>query len=205
MERGGENGRVTGRASPRSPAASHPSSAGAEPNPDRIVELCAVRVGTEEYLIDLRRVREILQLLPVIVVPRTPPTIEGVVNVRGNIIPVVDVRKRLSSTSIPGTRGKVLVIDIAGRTLGLIVDGVSEVLRIPRSAIGPPPPMLSAGGPRLFLGVCGQREGTSGRGGAGARGISHRLRLLLNVKALIDPGVSNFELARQSEGEAVKT
>jgi purine-binding chemotaxis protein CheW len=161
-----------------------PASNGAGPRED-VVELCAFRVGDEEYVIDLRRIREILQPGPVTSVPRAPDGIEGVMSVRGDVIPVVDVRKRLGVTPQPRARSKVLVVTIAGRVLGLIVDAVIEVVRTPRSAIGPAP--LLVPGPRLFLGVCGARE----RRPAGLprstapRGAS-RLRLLLNVKALLE-------------------
>ncbi len=150
--------------------------------PSQVVELCAFRVGSEEYVLDLRRIREILQPLPVTPIPRGPEFLEGVMNLRGEAIPVVDVRKRLGAAP-SSARPKVLVGNVAGRLLGLLVDAVSEVLRIPRSAIGPPP--LLAAGPRLFLGVCGARERhAASPPGAGAR---ERLRLLLNVKALLEP------------------
>ncbi len=131
-------------------------------------------------MIDLRRIREILQPLPVTPVPRAPEFLAGIMNLRGDVIPVVDVRKRLGA---PGAsaRSKVLVVNVAGRLLGLVVDAVAEVVRIPRSQIGPPP-LLAAAGPRLFLGVCGSRERSGGQGAA-----CQRLRLLLNVKALLDP------------------
>jgi chemotaxis signal transduction protein len=117
--------------------------------------------------------------------------VDGVVNLRGEVIPVVDVRKRLGLCPRPGARAKVLVVDVAGRTLGLVVDGVSEVVRLPRSDIGPPPVLVAAAGPRLFLGVCGVGGERRAPGSAGTRapvkGAPERLRLLLNVKALFEP------------------
>src|SRR5512133_2679963 len=138
-------------------------------NPDDpVVELCAFRVGDEEYVIDLRRVREILNPTEITAVPRAPEGIEGVMNVRGNVIPVVDVRKRLGVAPAAGRRPKVLVVHIAGRVLGLMVDTVVEVVRTTRSAIGPPP--ILGAGRRLFLGVCGAREGRIGAVRPGSRG-----------------------------------
>jgi purine-binding chemotaxis protein CheW len=148
-----------------------------------IVELCAFRVGEEEYVIDLRRIREILQPLPVTPVPHAPEFLAGVMNLRGEVIPVVDVRKRLG-TAGTSPRSKVLVVNVAGRLLGLVVDAVAEVVRIPRSAIRPLP-IAGDGGPRLFLGVCGAHERAPGSPSGGAR--RDRLRLLLNVKALLEP------------------
>ncbi len=150
--------------------------------PGDAVELCAFRVGEEEYVIDLRRVREILHAGPITAVPRAPEGIEGVMNVRGNVIPVVDVRKRLRVEPRPGSRPKVLVVQVAGRVLGLVVDAVVEVVRTTRSAIGPPP--VSIAGARLFLGVCGAREARPT--GVRLRSV-RKLRLLLNVKALLEP------------------
>ena len=172
-----------------------------------IVQLCAFRVGDEEYVIDLRRIREILQPLPITPVPRAPDSFEGVMHLRGEVIPVVDVRKRLGLVGVR-SRPKVLVVNVAGRVLGLMVDAVSEVVRIPRSAIGPPP-LLGAAGPRLFLGVCGSREvSSSSARSAAARPAPQRLRFLLNVKALLEsasPAVA--EAARRplvAEGDTRK-
>lgn len=164
---------------------------------DAVVELCAFRVGEEEYVLDLRRIREILPALPVTPVPRAPEFIEGVVGVRGEVVPIVDVRKRLGVAPRPGGRGKILLATVAGRVLGLVVDAVVEVVRVPRSAIGPAP--LLAPGPRLFLGVCGPREARAApsRGRAQAPGI----RLLLNVKALLEPDVAAAAV-RQRPGAA---
>jgi chemotaxis signal transduction protein len=116
-------------------------------------------------------------------------------NLRGEVIPVLDVRKRLGLVGAR-SRPKVLVVNVAGRVLGLMVDAVSEVVRIPRSAIGPPP-LLGAAGPRLFLGVCGSggvsssspssSSSSSSSRSAAARPAPQRLRFLLNVKALLEP------------------
>lgn len=165
------------------------------------VELCAFRVGEEEYVVDLRRVREILHAGPITAVPRAPEGIEGVVNVRGNVIPVVDVRKRLAVKPWPGGRAKLLVVEVAGRVLGLVVDAVVEVVRTRRSAIGPPP--VAAAGGRLFLGVCGARDGRPVSARFTAR-PGRKLRLLLNVKALLEPDApaDAAETRRRASGGA---
>ncbi|HEU4382982.1 MAG TPA: chemotaxis protein CheW [Anaeromyxobacteraceae bacterium] len=153
----------------------------AAPAADPVVELCAFRVGDEEYVVDLRRVREVVPPLPVRPVPRAPDAIEGVVDLRGEVIPVVDVRRRFGIPDAPRTRtARLLVIRIEGRVQALLVDAVLEVMRIPRSAIRPAPVLPGSGGPRLFLGAC--------RGsGPGAARSGAKLRLLLNVRALTRP------------------
>jgi len=171
---------------------------------DPVVELCAFRVGGEEYVIDLRRIREILHLPPITPVPHAPGPFEGVVSLRGEIVPVIDLRRRLRGAGAPerspeeggrppaaprpGARPKVMVVNVGGRVFGLLVDAVREVVRIRRSQIGPPP-LLEATGPHLFLGVCGGREARPGSSPRQAPPPPGRgqLRLLLNVKALFAP------------------
>lgn len=144
------------------------------------VELCAFRVGSEEYVVDLKRVREVVNPLPVRPVPRSPEAIEGVVSLRGEVIPVVDVRRRFGLEAAPPTRKtKLLVVLVAGRVLALVVDAVLGVMRIPRSAIRPAPAMPGREGPPLFLGACDGEARLPGGGPA--------LRFLLNVKALTGP------------------
>jgi purine-binding chemotaxis protein CheW len=150
-----------------------------DPGQDPMAELCAFAAGDEEYLIDLRRVRQIVLPLPVTAVPRAPGFVEGVAHLRGAVVPVVDVRKRLGVAPwADGRRTRFLLVDVGGQPLALIVDAVLEVVRLPRSQIRPATGLTGTAGPHLFLGVCdaaGPRKGTG------------RLRLLLNVKALLDP------------------
>jgi purine-binding chemotaxis protein CheW len=149
--------------------------------------------------VDIRRIREVVQPLPIRPVPRTPEFVEGVVNLRGEVIPVVDVRRRFGLPAAPPTRQtKYLVAYVAGRILALVVDAVLEVVRIPRSAIRPSPAPSGSEAPRLFLGVCGgEPRDEQARGGPG------KLRLLLNVKALLQPiGPAEMAAAREAAGGA---
>ena len=163
---------------------------------DPLVELCAFRVGSEEYVVDLKRVREVVNPLPLRPVPRAPEAIEGVVDLRGEVIPLVDVRRRFGLEAGPPTRKtKLLVVKVEGRVLALLVDAVLEVMRIARSRIRPAPPLPGSEGPRLFLGACG---------GAAEGRSAARLRFLLNVKALtgpIHPGALEAARALAGGGE----
>lgn len=168
------------------PAREPPRAAARAPGPadEPLVQLCTFRIGGEDYAVDIMRVREIIHPLPITPVPRAPASVEGVVRLRGEVIPVLDVRKRLGLPAAAATRRtRFLVVTVARRRIGLVVDEVCEVIRIPRSDIRPAPPLGDDRSPRFFLGVC------SGAGGAGRarRGGAARLRLLLNVKALLDP------------------
>jgi purine-binding chemotaxis protein CheW len=171
----------------------------AAPADGGLAQLCTFRVGGEDYAVDIMRLREIITPLPVTPVPRAPSFVEGVIRLRGDVIPVVDVRRRLGLPVTPPTRkSKVLIVHVAGRRLGLLVDEVTEVLRIPRAEIRPAPGLVDGGGTRFFLGVCGGEAS-----GAGRRGAS-RLRLLLNVKALLEATTPGEIEAARSEAEATR-
>jgi purine-binding chemotaxis protein CheW len=166
---------------------------------DPIVQLCAFRIGGEDYAVDIMRVREIIHPLPITPVPRAPASVEGVVRLRGEVIPVLDVRKRLGlAASAPTRRTRFLMVNVARRRIGLVVDEVCEVVRIPRADIRPAPPLGDERAPRFFLGVCGG-DGAPDRG---RRAGSGRLRLLLNVKALLDPAVRGEAEAARAQAEA---
>jgi purine-binding chemotaxis protein CheW len=172
----------------------------APPPTDERVQLCTFRIGGEDYAVDIMRVREIIHPLPVTPVPRAPAFVEGVVRLRGEVIPVLDVRKRLGLPAVaPGRKTRHLIVNVARRRIGLVVDEVCEVLRLPRGEIRPAPALVGEDGPRFFLGVCGGEGAQScRRGGADPA----RLRLLLNVKALLDPAVPGEADAARLEAEA---
>jgi purine-binding chemotaxis protein CheW len=169
------------------------------PADEPLVQLCTFRIGGEDYAVDVMRVRQIIHPLPITPVPRAPASVEGVVRLRGEVIPVLDVRRRLGLPPSPPTRRtRFLVVNVARRRIGLVVDEVREVLRIPRDEIRPAPPLGDDRAPRFFLGVC-SGEGASARGRRGGPG---RLRLLLNVKALLDPAVPGEADAARAQAAA---
>jgi purine-binding chemotaxis protein CheW len=170
---------------------------------DRRVQLCTFRIAGEDYAIDIMRVREIIHPLPVTPVPRAPVFVEGVCRLRGEVIPVVDVRKRFGLAAGPPTRKtRFLIVNVAGRRLGLVVDEVCEVLRVPASELRAAPGLVGGAGPRFFLGVCGGEAVAAANGRRGGAGAG-RLRLLLNVKALLDPSLpGEAEAARAQAAES---
>ncbi len=171
---------------------------------DDLVQLCTFRVGGEDYAVDIMRVREIVKPLPITPVPRAPAFVDGVVRLRGEVIPVVDVRKRFGLPATPpGRRSKHLIVKLAGRRLALVVDEVSEVLRIPRGELRPAPELVGLDAPRFFLGVCGGEGAAAGAGRRG--GDPGRLRLLLNVKALLEPAAAGEVEAAQAQREASRS
>jgi purine-binding chemotaxis protein CheW len=173
------------------PLAASPASAADE----AVVQLCTFRIGGEDYAVDIMRVREIIHPLPITPVPRAPAFVEGVVRLRGEVIPVLDVRKRLGVPARGPTRKtRFLIANVARHRIGLVVDEVCEVLRLPRADIRAAPALAGeAAAPRFFLGVCG---------GDARHGRETRLRLLLNVKALLDPSVAGEADAARAQAEA---
>lgn len=121
---------------------------------DTVTQIVVFQIGKELYGADIAVVLEVSPLLRVTKVPRTPSYVEGVTNLRGRVIPVVDLRKRLGLPPIPYTKStRIAVAEIDGGKIGMIVDAVVEVLRVPASAVEPPSPMFSKIDNENVLGV----------------------------------------------------
>jgi len=109
-----------------------------------LIQLVSFRIGAEEFGVDILNVQEINRMTEITRVPKVPDYVEGVINLRGKVIPVIDLRKRLDLDAAEYDKStRIVVADVQGRTIGLIVDAVSEVLRIPGSAIEPPPELVT--------------------------------------------------------------
>jgi purine-binding chemotaxis protein CheW len=105
--------------------------------------LVTFKIGDEEFGLDLLSVQTIIRMVEPTQIPRSPHFVEGVINLRGSIIPVIDFRKRFNLPPQESEKDtRIIVTDVDGKVVGFIVDSVSEVLRIPTSAIEPPPPMV---------------------------------------------------------------
>ena len=109
-----------------------------------ILQLVTFRLGNEEYAVDILKVQEINRMKEITRVPNTPAYVEGVINLRGKVIPVVNLRSKFSLDERDNdTQSRIMIMDIQGITMGLVVDGVSEVLRIPANIVEPTPPMAA--------------------------------------------------------------
>ena len=113
-------------------------------NEGAILQLVTFKLGTEEFGVDILKVQEINKMMNITRIPNAPACIEGVINLRGKIIPIVDLRKRLGFREQPYDKStRIIVVELEGLVLGFIVDSVSEVLRIPENTIEPPPSMVA--------------------------------------------------------------
>jgi purine-binding chemotaxis protein CheW len=104
------------------------------------VQLVTFKVGGEEFGLDVFAVHEILRYQGVTPVPRAPAFVEGVLDVRGSVVPVIDLRRRFEVKEFDyGDDTRIVLVEYSGERLGLVVDSVTEVLRAPETSISPPP------------------------------------------------------------------
>ena len=105
------------------------------------MQLVIFKLHKEDYGLQIGRVQEINRMVDVTKLPNTPEFIEGIINLRGRVIPVLDLRKRFGFSEQTYTNEtRIMVTDVSGQTVGLIVDAVQEVVKIHGEAIEPPPP-----------------------------------------------------------------
>lgn len=106
-------------------------------------QLVVFELGGESYGVDISAVNTIIRMQEITEIPRSPEFVEGVINLRGSIIPVIDLRKRLGLQINSATRAsRIIVIEANGQMIGMIVDAVAETIRLPQDAIEPPSPIV---------------------------------------------------------------
>ena len=152
------------------PAASAPAI---KPD-DRAGKYLTFLIGKEEFGVGVLKVREIMGIQDITAVPQTPPYLKGVINLRGKIVSVMDLRKRFGEKHADLTKqNRILVVEHSGRLAGLIVDSASEVLKIPSDSVEAPPAVFQDGGLNCVTGL-GKVRG--------------RLIVLLDMSKLLAPG-----------------
>ena len=151
---------------------------------NRDVHSVGFQVGRETYGVPITSLHEIVRVPEITAVPDAPDYMEGVINLRGKIVSVIDLRKRFGETKVTaGKRNRILVVEHKARLSGLIVDSASEVLKIPAADIEPSPTALQEGGLNCVTGL-GKYKG--------------RLIVLLDMARLLEFGGPK---ARQETGE----
>lgn len=104
------------------------------------LQLVSFRVEDEEFGLEILRVQEIIRIQPLTRVPASPDFIEGVINLRGRVIPVISLRRRFGLPQVAADKQtRIVVVEVKGAVLGFMVDAVSEVLRLPAGTVEPPP------------------------------------------------------------------
>jgi len=156
---------------------------------EKDLQIVGFRVGNEMYGVRIGAVREIVRVPEITAVPSAPDIIEGVINLRGKIIPVMDLRKRFGQTEITtDKKNRILVVELDHKLLGLIVNSASEVLKIPPSEIEAPGSVFADGESGYVTGV-GKLKG--------------RLIILLDISKLLHrPELKRLEEAAETVASA---
>ncbi len=121
---------------------------------EKDLQVVGFRIGDETYGVRISSVREIVRVPEITPVPSAPDIIEGVINLRGKIVPVMDLRKRFGRSDVqPDKKNRILVVELEGKLVGLIVNSASEVLKIAPSEIELPGNMFTDGESGYVTGV----------------------------------------------------
>jgi purine-binding chemotaxis protein CheW len=141
---------------------------------DTLLQLVTFHIGDEEFGVEILKVQEIIRMMGITRVPKAPDFVEGVINLRGRVIPIIDLRKRFGMVGQEHDKHtRIIVIEINAVIVGFVVDSVSEVLRIPANTVEPPPAIIS--------GI--ESEYISGVGK-----LADRLLILLDLNRLLSKG-----------------
>jgi len=159
-------------------------------------QLVVFALGHEHYGVSISAVQEIVKLQPITFVPRAPAFVEGVTNLRGKILPVIDLRKRFglpTGETTKNTRIVVAEVGPAGSTsnaVGMLVDSVSQVLRVPETAIEPPSPLMTTVDSTFITGIAK---------------VGERLIILLDLLEVLSPQEKSDLQALAPEASASPT
>jgi len=158
---------------------------------NRELHIVGFQVGRETYGVPITSLHEIVRVPEITAVPDAPEYMEGVINLRGKIVSVIDLRKRLGEKKVAGNRrNRILVIEHNGKLSGLIVDSASEVLKIPASDVEESPTSLQEGGANCVTGL-GKYKG--------------RLIVLLDMAKLLDFDLKQRRTATAQAQAAAET
>jgi purine-binding chemotaxis protein CheW len=117
-------------------------------------QLVIFNLADEYYGVGISAVESIIKMQAITAVPQAPRFVEGVTNLRGKVLPVIDLRTRLGLTQGKETKdSRIVTVDVQGVKVGMVVDGVSEVLRVPEEAIEPPSPIVTTVDSAFITGI----------------------------------------------------
>lgn len=119
-----------------------------------LLQLVTFSIDEEEFGVNILKVQEIIRIMEITRVPRSPEFVEGVINLRGRVIPIVDLRRRFGLAAIAHDKDtRIIIIELNSLVVGFIVDAVSEVLRIPADTVEPTPPVAAGVDSEYISGV----------------------------------------------------
>jgi len=125
-----------------------------EKTDDELLQLVTFKVADEEFGLDILKVQEIIRIMDITRVPRAPAFVDGVINLRGKVIPIIDLRRRFGMERREhDQQTRIIVIELDRLIVGFVVDSVSEVLRIPASTVEAPPSIVAGVDAEYISGV----------------------------------------------------
>jgi purine-binding chemotaxis protein CheW len=158
-------------------------------------QLVVFDLANEHYGMDIAVVESIIKMQPITAVPRTPHFVEGVTNLRGAVLPVIDLRKRFGlPTAEEDKDTRIVVVEMNEQTVGMVVDAVSEVLSVQQDSIEPPPAIVTTLDSTFITGIAKDKE---------------RLIILLDLNQVLNADeqadlqfIAEIEMPRQEQAKA---
>ena len=139
-----------------------------------LTQLISFTVGDEDYGVNIQTVKEVIRKRDITKLPKAPTFVKGVINLRGDVIPIIDLREKFGIEHREYTNmTRVIVVEIDGKSIGMVVDSVSHVTRIEKDQIEPPPPCVGKGSEEFIMGV--------GK-------IAEKLIVMLNISNILTTG-----------------
>ena len=136
-------------------------------------QLVVFMLAKEHYGVRIAAVESIIKLQPITAVPYSPAFVEGVTNLRGRVLPVIDLRKRFGLLAEESTKDtRIVVVEMSGTLVGMIVDAVSEVLRVPAESVELPSPIMTTVDSAFITGIAK---------------VGERLIILLDLEKVLSP------------------
>jgi purine-binding chemotaxis protein CheW len=125
-----------------------------------MLQLVTFKLAGQKYAVNILKVQEINNMKEITTIPNAPVYLEGAVNLRGKVIPVLNLRKKFCfEEKATDELSKIVIMDVRGIIMGLMVDAVSDVLRIPQDVVEPPPPVSSNISTEFISGIAKLEEG----------------------------------------------
>ena len=155
---------------------------------DTLDQMISFAISDEDYGVDIQTVKEVIRKKEITRLPKAPAFVKGVINLRGDVIPIIDLRERFNMEQQEYTNmTRVIVVEVEGRSIGMVVDSVSHVLRIEEGQIEPPPPCVGKVSEEYIRGV--------GK-------VDDKLIVLLNIDRIL---TSEEKIELKNVEKAVKT
>ncbi|MEE8389443.1 MAG: chemotaxis protein CheW [Anaerolineae bacterium] len=157
-------------------------------------QLVVFNLANEDYGVDIAAVDSIIKMQQITTVPQAPGFVEGITNLRGDVLPVIDLRKRFGLPVEENTKdARIVNVEVDGIKVGMVVDAVSEVLRVPEEDIEPPSPIVTSVDSSFITGIAKVDDGP---------GTPGRLIILLDLgKVLSTEEQADLQTLRQAQSD----